>query len=306
MIGISTAQSIHTPEKKRNLSNGCEVKWDEKFKFTFSMNYTQNLQNEYLTIQAYCGEYHKINQAIFLGDLELDLYSLCVGPPTNIFELMHSEIKSLLKFQISSIQLAETIFKLKYINIYGAELKDIICEYKISGDGHSSHFSERYEKNTSVNDEKFYSFSDLAEFIELFTVNDFANSKRELYVFLRRKKSKEIISEFHFPIVQTYRNKNENNFAVLKSNDLFNGEISAKCCITIKNCPRFVQSLDGVRYFGLSGLLNKNYRPAQGTYLITEKPATLFDEIEPVCDPIDAKEMTIDPFFITIQSKTVN
>lgn len=64
-----------------------------------------------------------------------------------------------------------------------------------------------------------------------------------------------------------------------------------------------MQALDGFRYCGPSGIINKDFKSAQGTYRVGDKPLTPFDDIEPVSDPSNSSTTSIDPFIIELLCK---
>lgn len=220
LIGISSLELVRSSSNLAMVDSSSNsqltITWKEQFKFTYPISYTEKLQNEYFTIQVYAGKYEKINSAIFIGDLEVDFYSLCVGPQNNTFELFHSEFCAELHCRILSIQLSETLFEPEFLIINGIDCSNVYCEYKLNNNPNSLQKSEKFEIS-KVEEEPTYSTNDLKPFSDYFTISDFAHTNHFIILNLKENDTKRNLATFNFPFVQTYRNRDETQLANLFS-----------------------------------------------------------------------------------------
>lgn len=81
----------------------------------------------------YSGDVNNMKDALFLGDVIMDMFSLTHGPTKHIIDLSHSQYKFTLNFTFESIQKAYTSFKLDNIIIPTITDSNPCLTYSLSG-----------------------------------------------------------------------------------------------------------------------------------------------------------------------------
>lgn len=184
------------------------------------------MQYEYLSIQLYSGDYYSINDSEYIGDVEMDLYTLFCSPTINVLSLNHSKYIGSISFQVTAIELSETIFTLQFALIGGGDFSSSYLEYSISNSSLPSKMTKKVEKIIDSNTElcRFTKFEDICIF---FSVMDFVSTNKGITIKILDKKAKSFVI-FELPYIHTYRNSDENKIIILYSETTLNSKLYYK------------------------------------------------------------------------------
>lgn len=122
-IYLATECPIKTKTKSFKKLQNQIYSWDEIIKFKYKNNSYDRFYQLYCLIEIYSDKSTKNPESIFLGDFEIDLFSLFVGPKNYKVKLIHSVIEdSELSFNIDIIQ--RSLFNMRIMDVCINNLPD--------------------------------------------------------------------------------------------------------------------------------------------------------------------------------------
>lgn len=285
------------------------ISWDDQVIFTYNCTDLNRLHQLYCVIEVFSEKNNKSGETPFLGDCEVDLYSLFVGPPTHRIALSHTVIEAELRFELTSIQQSFCTITMDNIcitNIPEEEKKIIIsCEIPNSKKKISKQFvnSNSTKSPWSIINESLPPLADYFSYTDLFSDdNGLTIAIKEPGTLFTQKTIGECTIHFDPPTIKCTSSE-----AAVTDISIPGSDLKLSASISISDFPTYLQCKRGEHVFTRfeNHYNDIEYYPCGKT--IEEKPLLQFSEKVPLCIPSFSPTMSKYPltFALTISQVKV-
>lgn len=268
---ISTLSEIQKEDTNGKILHG----WNDYIEMQYMCSLTSKLHLLNMTMEIFSDLSKKRIQHTFLGDFDIDLFSLFVGPKSHKIELQHSDYKGSLYFECIAEQITKAVVVVDHLR-FPSQTK-FNCGIK-----GSSSVCLTVDKTARIE-------------LETLSYNRIAD-----YPPLQITSQDNIIIEI--PLLTIF---NYNEQGSEYKTEIFIDGLSCPFSVNLKleNAPRYVQSATGIHYTNNFISKYNNLSHPDGVMTIEERPDLLFSECDLSCEPSYNPHRTIHPVELKIDCK---
>lgn len=279
--------------------------WEEIIKYKYYSENLARLTLEYLVIQVWSNKSNTISGAKFLGEIELDMHNLFVGPQIHECTLLHSSFSGTLSFNVGSIQYAAVEIEVTTISLSEIDIMDrkLFLTYHLSsGEKKQKYQTIEYSNSKSGKSWSFESKSN-STIVDNLSYFDLCDNEGGLIVALRASNkflSSSKLGECIVPLKDLWLKNNITIDLLLNTHD--HKIYTLSLTLTIHNPPRYIQSNTGKHTSTTSEHIFTDLHIIEGAHKL-QNNTEYIKCIDCKCEPSDAKKtITFSPLRFNLKS----